>query len=277
MDISDSEFEQLIDVIHSVSKYDFRDYSDKSLRRRFLKILLDFRIPASELLQRLTTQPPFLEEVVKRITVNTTEMFRDPAVWLDLQHNVLPILAKKERIKIWHAGCSSGQEVYSMIMLLTELDLLDRADLYASDLNENVIDAAKKGVYKFRFNISYLANFDKVIAAHNPSVEKEVLYQKYFDLDTISDQIKIHQSLLQKPIFAKQDLVNEPNVFDTKFDLIMCRNVIIYFNYNLQNRIFELSYKNLSDKGFLLLGLHESIHGQYLSKFEKKGYHYEKK
>ncbi|MDR1672158.1 MAG: hypothetical protein LBS09_01645 [Bacteroidales bacterium] len=245
--------------------------------RRFLKILLDYRITASELIHNLSVEPQFLEEVVKKITVNTTEMFRDPLMWTDLRKNVLPQLSQKHTINIWHSGCSSGQEVYSMIILLAEMGLSDKANLYATDLNTDVLEAAKKGVYKYRFNAGYLDNFDKVFVNNNPLIDKGEIYRKYFDIDVATDRIKIHPNLLEKPVFAKHDLVNEDNPFGVRFDLIMCRNVIIYFNYHLQGRLFTMFHRNLTDSGILVMGVHESIHGEFLSLFEKSNYHYQKK
>ncbi len=279
MSITDSELMQIIHMIRSISTYDFSEYSEKSLKRRFLKILLDYRITTSELLSQLKNQSKFVEEVVKRVTVNTTEMFRDPPIWYTLRNDILPKLALKPTIKIWHAGCSTGQEVYSMIIMLNEMGLLDKTELYASDLNTDAIDIAKKGVYKYKFNINYLDNFDKVIRidAQNPLIVRDIPYQKYFDVDPVGDKIKMHKFLLDKPIYAKHDLVKDHNIFHTSFDLIMCRNVIIYFNYSLQNRIFGLFHDSLCADGFLVLGIHESILGPFSAKFEKRGYYYIKK
>lgn len=279
MSITDSEFLQVIQTIRSVSTYNFSEYSDKSLKRRFTKILMDYRISADELLLRLKTQPKFVEEVTKRVTVNTTELFRDTQVWLALRSEILPKLAQKPVIRIWHSGCSTGQEVYSMAILLSEMGLLDKTELYATDLNTDAIDAAKKGVYKYKFNINYLDNFDKVIRTNidNPLIVKDIPYKKYMEIDQLGDKIKINQSLLNKPIYAQHDLVKDNNIFHVTFDLIMCRNVIIYFNYSLQNRVFQLFHSNLCENGYLMLGIHESILGQFSTKFEKRGYYYLRK
>ena len=276
MSITDTELLQIIQTIKSVSTYDFSDYSDKSLKRRFIKILMDSRITTFDLILQLRTQPKFLEETVKKVTVNTTEMFRDPPIWLALRGEVLQALAKKPKIRIWHAGCSSGQEVYSMMILLNELGLLEKTELYASDLNTDVIDIAKKGIYKYKFNIGYLDNFDKVIRndINNPLIVRDIPYTKYFEIDHLSDTIKMHDFLCKKPVYTKLDLVKDVNLFNVTFDLIMCRNVIIYFNYGLQNKIFNLFHSNLQNKGFLMLGIHESILGPFATKFEKKGYYY---
>ena len=279
LSITDSELLQITQTIRSLSTYDFGDYSEKSIKRRFAKLLLDYRITTDELLIQLKTQPKFVEEVVKKLTVNTTEMFRDPPVWLSLRSDLLLKLAQKPLIRIWHAGCSTGQEVYSMMILLTEMGLINKTELYATDLNTDAIDIAKKGVYKYKFNIGYLDNFDKVIRSdiNNPLIINDVPYQKYFDVDQLGDKLQINKSLLGKPIFAKHDLVNEPNIFNITFDLIMCRNVIIYFNYNLQNKIFQLFHNSLCEDCYFMLGIHESILGPFASKFEKRGYYYIRK
>jgi len=279
MSITDSELLQFIQTIQSVSTYDLSEYSDKSLKRRITKILMDYRVSITELLRQLKTQPKFAEEIVKKVTVNTTELFRDPPIWLSLRSEILPKLAQKPAIKIWHAGCSTGQEVYSMMILLNEMGLLNKTELYASDLNTDAIDAAKKGVYKYKFNLSYLDNFDKVIRndINNPLIVRNIPYDKYFHIDQTSDKITMNNNLLEKPFFSKLDLVKDKNLFQVTFDLILCRNVIIYFNYSLQNRVFQLFYNNLFDKGFLMLGIHESIIGPFTTKFEKQGYYYLRK
>jgi len=259
--------------------YDFTEYSEKSLKRRFAKILMDYRTTAADLLFQLRTSSKFVDEVVKRITVNTTEMFRDPPIWFTLRGDILPKLSQKPVIRIWHAGCSTGQEVYSMIILLNEMGLLDKTELYATDLNTDAIDIARKGVYKYKFNISYLDNFDKVIRndINNPLIVRNIPYEKYFEIDQSGDKLKIKNSLLEKPTYVKHDLVKDGNIFNITFDLIMCRNVIIYFNYNLQNKIFQLFHSSLNKDSFLVLGFHESILGPFSTKFEKRGYYYLRK
>jgi len=237
---------------------------------------MDYRISTDELLSQLRTQQRFVEDIVKRVTVNTTELFRDPPIWISLRSEILPKLAQKPVIRIWHAGCSTGQEVYSMIILLNEMGLLNKTELYATDLNTDAINTAKKGIYKYKFNIGYLDNFDKVIRndVNNPLIIRDIPYRKYFEIDDYNDKIVLHQSLLEKPVFAKHDLVKDKNIFNVTFDLIMCRNVIIYFNYGLQNRIFQLFHSSLSEDGYLMLGFHESILGPFSTRFEKRGYYY---
>jgi len=166
-----------------------------------------------------------------------------------------------------------------MMILLNEMGMYDKAKIFASDLNTDVLEQAKKGQYKYRFNIGYLDNFDKVIKQNPLNYEEfnDIPYETYFDIDKMKDTITMKKYLTEKPIFRKHDLVKDGNLFFAKFDLILCRNVIIYFNYSLQNKVFELFHTNLYNKGVLLLGMHETILGPWAAKFDKMGQAYIKK
>lgn len=166
-----------------------------------------------------------------------------------------------------------------MMILLNELGILEKANIYGTDINTDVLEASRKGTYKYRFNIGYLDNFDKVIKENPYNYEKfyDVPYSKYFEIDKIKDLYIMNKFLTEKPVFKKHDLVKDNNIFHKKFDIIMCRNVIIYFNYNLQNRVFNLFHENLYPNGCLVLGMHETILGPYASSFEKKDMVYFKK
>jgi chemotaxis protein methyltransferase CheR len=279
MTITNQDLLLFINGIKSSSSYDFTEYSDKSLKRRLAKVLIDYKLDLNGLLAQLKLNPAFLEQVVKDITVNTTELFRDPNIWQILKYNVLPKFKDQQSINIWHAGCSTGQEVYSLLMLLNEMNMFEKTKVYGTDINSDVIQFAKKGTYKYRFNINYLDNFDKALKENPYNYEEliDVPYEKYFTIDKSKDIIKMNQFLLDKPIFKKHDLVKDNNIFYVKFDLILCRNVIIYFNYELQNKVFDLFHNNLYPNGYLLLGMHESILGPFSSRFEKVGQFYQKK
>jgi chemotaxis protein methyltransferase CheR len=248
------------------------------MKRRILKVMTDHTLTITALVSKIKNDPAFVEKIVKEITVNTSELFRDPQVWQALRFNILPRFKNNSIINIWHAGCSTGQEVYSMLILLNELNMLDKARIYATDINTDVIDAAKQGEYRYRFNLNYLDNYDKVIRENPFNYEeyKEVPYEKYFTLDKSSDTIRMHPFLREKPVFKKHNLVSDINTLYVKFDLILCRNVIIYFNYNLQCRVFDLFHQNLYDTGCLVLGLHETILGPHSTKFLKRGHAYNK-
>jgi chemotaxis protein methyltransferase CheR len=279
MVLTDQDVNFFINTIKSVSNYDFSEYSEKSLKRRLQKILIDNNMDLVTLINRLKTNKDFLEKTVKDITVNTTELFRDPQIWQTLRYRILPKFSENKNINIWHAGCSTGQEVYSMMILLNELDLLDKAKIFASDLNIDALEAAKKGNYKYRFNIGYLDNFDKVIKENpfNYDEYNDVPYNKYFKIDKVTDTITMNEFLKKKPIFRQHDLVKGGNLYFAKFDLILCRNVIIYFKYSLQNKVFKLFHDHLYTNGYLVLGMHETMLGEITSKFDKKGQAYRKK
>jgi len=278
MTITDQDYQLFIFTLKQSSIYDFSQYSEKSLKRRLIKVLSDNNINITTLINKIKNSKEFVEKVVKEITVNTTELFRDPQVWQAVRYAILPKLKNNSVINIWHAGCSTGQEIYSMLILLSELGIIEKTKIYATDINSDVITAAKLGEYKYRFNIGYLDNFDKVIKENPYNYEEynDVPYEKYFSVDKSADLIKMHDFLLEKPIFKRHDLVTENNTLYVKFDLILCRNVIIYFNYDLQNSVFDLFHKNLYDDGCLILGLHETILGAHSVKYQKKGQGYYK-
>ena len=279
MVLTDQEVIFFINTVKNASTYDFSEYSEKSLKRRLQKILIDNNMDLVTLINKLKTNKDFLEKTVKDITVNTTELFRDPQIWQTLRYRILPKFTDNKNINIWHAGCSTGQEVYSMMILLNELGLYDQAKIFASDLHVDALEAAKKGIYKYRFNIGYLDNFDKVIKENpfNYDEYNDVPYNKYFKIDKVTDTITMNEFLKKKPIFRQHDLVQGGNLYFAKFDLILCRNVIIYFKYSLQNKVFKLFHEHLYTNGYLVLGMHETMLGEITSKFDKKGQAYRKK
>ena len=279
MTVTSLDLQHFVTSLRNFSNYDFSDYSDKSLKRRLAKVLVDYKLDIQGLISQMKNNQTFIEQVIKDITVNTTELFRDPNIWQYLKYVLLPKLKNQSAINIWHAGCSTGQEVYSLMMVLNELNLLEKTRIYATDINQDVLNTAKKGWYKYRFNISYLDNFDKALKENpfNFDEYNDIPYNKYFDIDKEKDLYKMNSLLTEKPVYKKHDLVRDGNIFYVKFDLIICRNVIIYFNYELQNKIFDLFYNNLYSNGFLWLGMHESILGPFAGKFEKNGHFYQKK
>jgi len=277
MEVSDLGL--FIDAIKGNSSYDFSNYSDKSLKRRIERLLVENKVNLKGLVHKLRKDKEFLEQVVKDVTVNTTELFRDPEAWQEIRHRIVNKLKDKESINIWHAGCSTGQEVYSFAIMLNEMGLFNKCNIYASDLNTDVIDFAKKGEYKYRFNLNYLSNFDQVLKenTYNYSEVVDVEYEKYFTIDKKTDKIQMKRFLIEKPIYKKMDLVKCENTFLIPFDIILCRNVLIYFNLGLQNKVIDFFHKNLKTNGFLVLGKHESLLGYPENKFDKKGKFYRRK
>lgn len=279
MEFEQVEISLLIKTFKNCGGYDFSNYSEKSFCRRVEKVLMDNKTDIYTLINRLKFDRNFLEKVVKDITVNTTELFRDPQTWQAIKYRILPRLANKSEILIWHAGCSIGMEVYSMEILLYELGLFEKAKIYATDLNSDVLETARKGEYSYRYKDEYINNFTKALIENpfNFEEKNEISIDKYFESNPAKDIFKVKPFLLNKAVFLKHDLVTQKNPFNVNYDLILCRNVLIYFNHELQNKIFVDFWNNLNHNGSLVLGIHESILGPIANRYEKKGLIYVKK
>lgn len=270
MILSEEDISTFVNTLKELSHYDFSGYSYKSLMRRISKILVDHDLELKALLEWMKHDPEFRESIVFEITVNTTELFRDPSVWQTLRYSILPKFRHSDRLRIWHAGCSTGQEVYSMMILLNELGLFEKAEILGTDINSKALEIAKKGIYNYRFNLNYLDNFDKVIKEIPGSKQlNDVPYSSYFTVDKIRDTITMNEFLVRKSRFLWHNLVSPEDPPIGNFDLILCRNVIIYFNFSLQNKLFKYFLNCLYEKGILVLGAHESMIGPFSDRFEK--------
>ena len=272
MELEKDQIQTFARALKNISEYDFTEYSEKSLSRRLAKILHDQNMDMNKMITKISEDREYLEQIVREITVNTTEMFRDPPVWHALRYDIFPGFDHKESLTVWHPGCSTGQEVYSMMILLNELGKLENARVYGSDINPDVLDKARKGVYQYRFNVSYLDNFDAVIKVNprDSGAFQDVPYEKYFHIDKTRDKIYMNDFLVEAVEYKKMDLVKDMNPFDETYDFIICRNVIIYFNYELQNKVFKFFLDNMNPGACLILGVHETILGPCASYFEKK-------
>ena len=276
MEISQQDIFLLCQTFRKVSAYDFSDYSYKSLYRRVEKILTDHNISIHTLIDNISKDYNYLENVVNQITVNTTELFRDPEIWVSLRDIIAQRYSDAKRISIWHPGCSSGQEVYSMLIMLNELNMFDRASVFGTDINEEVLDAAQHGRYKYVDIKEYQPNFDAVINADRTE-DDYVPISKYITSFPQRGYLQIMPWLVDKPVFAKHNLVGCESFIDQQFDIIMCRNVLIYFNHELQNKIIDFFYNKLNNNGLLIIGRQESIYGTHSDGFEKYGQVYIKK
>ncbi len=276
MEVPDEEIKLFLDSLKATSNYDFSNYSMNSLKRRVRKLLNDNHLDINGLIDRMTDDWSFREKVVRNITVSTTEFFRDPVVWISLRDNIFPLFSARQKIGIWILGCSTGQEIYSLMILLNEAGILNKTEIFASDINTDVLETARKGIYKFRFNKEYLRSFDLVIN-HGKNEKHYKPWSDYFDVSERNDTITMKPFLCNKPLYRKIDLVQDENPFNRTFDLVLCRNVIIYFNYDLQNHVLNRFYHNLNRDGWLMLGIHESIIGPFSSYFEKKFLLYQKR
>jgi len=199
-------------------------------------------------------------------------------MWHELHFKLLPLFENQGTIKIWHAGCSTGLEVYSMAIILNEMNLLQQCQIYASDLNTDVLQQAISGEYNIRYKDEFMESFDKAMGDNPYDTNcKNVLFEKYFDVNKKKDTIQVKQFLREKPVFRKHDLVKLENIFLAKFDIIFCRNVLIYFNNDLQKKVFEFFRNNLLPEGYLILGMQESMAWFMSSMFDKKGLFYKRK
>ena len=271
--VRDITFKEFLQEFKKHTPYNFCEYSDNSIQRRIDKILREHKLGLSELLEKAKSDNDFVEQLVDDITVNTTELFRNQETWEYLFKEVIPRLKTKNNINIWHAGCSTGQEVYSNLVLFNELGLLDKVNVVASDLNQKVVRVAKKGVYDYKFNAQYVEVYDELMGKIRPQAKP---FDFYFDIDKDIDKIRVKDFLTEIPKFRRHDLVVEEIPFYQKFDIIFCRNVLIYFNPELQLKIVRKFFDKLHDGGVLVLGTHEALHGFFKTRFVKHGMVYTK-
>jgi len=268
--------EQLVFIVQQLKQYsgfDLSNYAEGSLLRRVQRIMINRKMDVTQIIRGIQTDPKFCKDFLEDITVNTTELFRDPKIWKFLRTNTILDLQRRNRINIWIAGCSTGQEAYSIAILLNEMGLLTQTSIFATDINSKVLEIAHKGEYRYRNNLDYLSNFDAVIK-HNPlnyDDYSNVDYEKYFKIDKSCDKIIMNDFLRKKIVFLEHDLVKSQSLSFGKFDLISCRNVLIYLDQTLQNRILSGFHHSLHPNSYLMLGVHESILGPASIKFKKKG------
>jgi chemotaxis protein methyltransferase CheR len=248
------EIEDLINVIKKLYGFDFAGYSKASLKRRLTRILQLKRLSFYDLKHLLINDKDFFQHFLEEVTVNVTEMFRDPLFYKAVNNQVLPYLSTFQHIKIWSAGCSSGEEVYSMAILLKEAGLINKSFVYGTDINTEVLKEAKKGIYSLRKIKSYAENYQYSGLPGTITDHFTILY----------DAATIHTELKQNTLFSVHNLISD-NVFN-EFQLISCRNVFIYFESALQEKILDLFYRSLCPLGFLCLGSKEAIRSDAFKK-----------
>lgn len=246
--LNQNELDTLINDLMEIHGYDFTEYSKASLQRRISRLfILDNIVDFDDIKRRLTHDPEYLLHVVEEITVNVTEMFRDPAFYNALRETVLPILATHPFIRIWHAGCATGEEVYSLAILLSEMNMLHKTLLYATDLNPNVLDVLKKGI----FPLSQIKQYSENYIASGGKRDFSSYYTAKYDL------AKFDHQLSDKIVVSTHNLVSDSSF--NEFQLILCRNVLIYFEKSLQDKVFRLFEQSLDTFGFLALGAKETV------------------
>lgn len=253
-DITLSELDELIVLIKQIHGFDFSNYTKASLKRRVLRILQLKKLAFWELKNVLTNDQSFFQDFLDEITVNVTEMFRDPGFYRALNTQVLPYLATYQHVKIWSAGCSSGEEPYSLAILMQEAGLKNKCFIYGTDVNVEILSQAKKGIYSLRNIKSYAENYKQAGMPGTLTDHFTIMY----------DAASIHNELKRNTLFSVHNLISD-NVFN-EFQMICCRNVFIYFDSVLQDKILEVFYNSLCNLGFLCLGSKETIRSDYYRK-----------
>jgi chemotaxis protein methyltransferase CheR len=228
--------------------FDFREYAPASLKRRLWRRIRHEGLESvSGLQERVLHDPQVMERLLLDLSVNVTAMFRDPTFYLAFREKVVPLLRTYPFTRIWVAGCSTGEEVFSLAILLVEEGLYDRARIYATDINAVVLEHAKAGVFPLDKMQEYTQNY---IRAGGDRSFSEYYVARY-------DGALFSRSLLENVVFAQHNLVSD-RAFN-EFNAILCRNVMIYFDRSLQNRVHELFYESLERLGVLALGHKESL------------------
>lgn len=246
--IEDEDIDLLLTDLFDLYGYDFTNYARASLKRRIVRLCSLDKFPSfAELRYRVRNDPDYLKRFVEEITVNVTEMFRDPSFYKSIREEILPILGTKPFIRVWHAGCSTGEEVFSLAILLKEANLLKKSLLYATDLNPSVLDKVRKGI----FPLTQMKQYSESYIASGGLRDFSNYYTANYG------QAKFDTELSEKIIISTHNLVSDSSF--NEFDLILCRNVLIYFDKDLQDRVLQLFDASLATLGYLALGTKETL------------------
>jgi chemotaxis protein methyltransferase CheR len=248
LELEELEVELLLEAVHRRYGFDFRQYAPASLRRRLRRRMDGESVETVSALQdRLLHDPAVMERLLLDLSVNVTAMFRDPSFFLSFRKRVVPLLHTYPYARLWVAGCSTGEEVYSLAILLAEEGLAERVRIYATDINEAVIERARLGVFPLDKMQEYTQNY---IRAGGTRSFSEYYVARY-------EGARFAQELVDGVVFAQHNLVSDA-VFN-EFNVITCRNVLIYFAQPLQERVHRLFYDSLATFGVLALGQKETI------------------
>ncbi|MEP0780527.1 protein-glutamate O-methyltransferase CheR [Microcoleus sp. ZQ-A2] len=242
------EIQLFLEALFRYYGFDFRNYALASLKRRIWNAIRAEQLTSvSGLQEKVLHDVGCLERFLLGLSVNVTSMFRDPSFYMAFRQQVVPILRTYPFLRIWHAGCSTGEEVYSMAILLEEEGLYHRCRIYATDMNEMVLKQAKIGVYSMKSMQEYTQNYLQ-------SGGKQSFSQYY---TAAYEHAMIRSSLKENIIFSQHNLAIDGSF--NEFNVILCRNVLIYFNQSLQERVHKLLYESISRFGILGLGRQESL------------------
>lgn len=269
-EIEKIEIDLLLEALFQRYGYDFRGYARASINRRVRRILQKSGCNnITEMTSKLLHDESFFEQLLYDFSITVTEMFRDPGFYRVVREKIIPFLKTYPFIKIWHAGCATGEEVYSLAIALKEARLYNRATIFATDINDVALKKAKEGIYSLENIKLFTSNYQKAGGT--------LSFSKYYHSQY--ESAIMDKSLKKNITFAKHNLVTD-NVF-SEMHLILCRNVLIYFGKNLQDRVFKLFRDSLVYHGFLCLGSKETMrHSNVYENFkeiDKKDKIYQKK
>ncbi|ARK31263.1 CheR family methyltransferase [Halalkalibacter krulwichiae] len=242
------EIELLLEGIYRYYGFDFRNYAYPSIRRRILHRIHTEKLSSiSSLQEKVLHDGDLLNKLLEDFSINVTEMFRDPSFFKSFKTKIIPYLRELPMIRIWHAGCSSGEEAYSMAVLLHEEGLYEKSRIYATDINEKILEKAKLGQYPIERMETYTKNYYNAGGARS--------FSEYYSAN--HEQVMFHSFLKENIVFAHHNLVSDHSF--NEFHVIVCRNVMIYFNRNLQERVHHLFFDSLCNNGYLCLGNKEAL------------------
>jgi len=248
LDLEQLEIELLLEAVHRRYGFDFRQYAQASLKRRLYRRLdVEGLGTLSQLQDKLLHEPACMERLLLDLSINVTSMFRDPSFYVAFREKVVPALHTYPFTRIWCAGCSTGEEVYSLAILLQEEGLYDHCRIYATDINENVLATAREGVFPLDKMQQYTQNY---VRAGGKREFSEYYLAAY-------DGARFSRSLVENVVFAQHNLAMDRGF--NEFTVILCRNVMIYFDRELQDRVHALFHDSLENFGILALGHKESI------------------
>ncbi|HLN98995.1 MAG TPA: protein-glutamate O-methyltransferase CheR [Pyrinomonadaceae bacterium] len=248
LELADVEIDLLLGGLYRVHGYDFRDYSRPSIKRRILELMRTEKVETVSAFQnKVFHEPPCLERLLVGLSVHATAMFRDPSFYLTFRRRVVPMLRTYPTVQIWIAGCSTGEEVYSLAILLQEENLYSKCRIYATDISQAVLRKAREGIFPLSAMREYTANYHQAGGTHE--------FSDYYTAQYNS--VIFSAGLRSNVVFSEHNLATDGSF--NEFQVILCRNVLIYFNKDLQARVHNLLYNSLSMFGVFGLGNKESL------------------
>lgn len=256
-EISNEELDSLTNAIKTRYGMDFTNYEKASLKRGFARLIQKHELGGViGLWSKIMKDKDFLYRCIDGLTVNLTELFRNPEIWIKIKDDILPKIQSRLKLDFWHAGCSSGEEVYTMAMVLQDAKLLHKSSALATDLSTAILDQATKGEYPTMVVNKYL----KASRQYCSKANLDDWFQMGEDVSVVKDKYKRHIK------FERHNLVQDP--MNKQFDVIFCRNVMIYFDDILKMKVLKLFHASLKDDGFFIIGYYDMLPAEHKNLFE---------